>query len=598
LVWHEVAADRVGLTISVPLADRIEFVEILSEQEVRLLMLPVLRVPPEGEYERFGDLEFGDGRSLSVRLTFDDPWPKVRVEYGEAQKESASVSVEALDAGRPIFGQNATHRPEIAKTDAVQRLLQWAWNPSSWVNPRFVTSAIAVVMAIVLFFLQTRETSANAAELVSRMEAWQRSAARPGSVLHRRFELIRRDKHSSQKSERRVEVWRKAGTTMKISRLFDDSGRVLDSVQLSGLPSVLTESNVWQFEPAADTYRALAGNLAKVRVRAGQQRLELISSSATLSLDGGSFAPREETIETAGATFEFREQSWESEPERSSPFATFSPKVAPIASASKAESKQAESTQPVDNPSETELAVRYALHGIGADLDEPIEVQTGTRGPGSVSVVGIVASSERRQQVLAALAGISGTTARLQTEEEAAQILRQEPTPARRDVPPAVTVHSPIDKKLLTYLGDPLAVENFSNRAAALTNDLMAHAWALRHLSERYPAVGAQPETPLSAPSRELLQIMRRDHQQAMSEATSELRIVLRPVLVSIAGASSEPSQRLSLFAGAQEVRRLTLDFVYGSESPNTKENNDPTTVARDLLSALRGLEITLEELQ
>jgi RNA polymerase sigma factor (sigma-70 family) len=583
LVSQPVVAGRGELTVSIPLAERIEFIEVLSEQEVRLLMLPVLAVPPDGEYEQFGQLDFGDGRVLFIRLTFDDPWPTVRVQYFDPEEEHTAESTSAVIAERPLFGHYDGR--EITKADAFRRLMQWAWNPASWLNARFIASCTATLVIVVLLFVQTRETTASAAVLVSRMADWQNHATQPGSVLHRSFEFVTHDKRSSQTSRQRVEVWRKAGSATKVSRLLDSSGQVLASVQLNGALPALTERNAWQFEPAADTYRVLAGDLGKVRVKTAPQRFELISSSVTLTLDRGTYVPQEETINIDGSTFEFREQSWESEPERTSPFAT------PTAMATQ---KAVAPSQPIVNSLETELAVRYTLHQAGADLGEPIEVRTGAQGSASVSVVGIVASVERRQELLAALADMPSVAVQLQTEAEAAA--EELHRPVTRVVPEIVTVHSPLERELLAYFGNPSAVQNFSNLAAALSKDLMAHAWAQRHLSERYPTPGRGGGLALSPTSRQLLENMRGSHRRAMAEATVQLTTLLSPVLRSIVSGPTESAQRLPLFASAQEVQRLTLQALYGSGSPITNESNEPTKAAQDLLVALRGLEISLEE--
>lgn len=241
---------------------------------------------------------------------------------------------------------------------------------------------------------------------------------------------------------------------------------------------------------------------------------------------------------------------------------------------------------------ETELAVRYALHEISADLGEPIDIRVG--GHGSVSVVGMVSSADRKQELLAALKGIRGAVTKLQTEEEAEP--RKLPDPVTHAEPLIVTVHSPIEKELLDYFHDPLAVENASKRAIAVAGDLMAHAWALRHLSDRYGAPGTSGQRPLSSASRQLLGTMRRDHYRAMSDETSELTALLGPVLRSIVQTSPEPTTRSPLFNCAQSVQRLTLDLASGSGSSNGTEISEPAKAAEDLLAALRTLEIALEE--
>jgi hypothetical protein len=201
---------------------------------------------------------------------------------------------------------------------------------------------------------------------------------------------------------------------------------------------------------------------------------------------------------------------------------------------------------------------------------------------------------ERKQQLLAVLGGISHVTAQLQTEEEAGA--RELNSAVTRAVPDIVTVRSPIEKELLEHFGDQAAVENFSKKAIAIAGDLMAPAWALRHLSERYGDPGSKDEAALSPSSRQLLQTMRHDHRRAMLDATGELNNLLRPVLRSLVQDVSEPATTLPLFDTVQKVQRITLELVSGSGMPKSDELSEPARAAQDLLAALRGLEITLEE--
>jgi hypothetical protein len=243
---------------------------------------------------------------------------------------------------------------------------------------------------------------------------------------------------------------------------------------------------------------------------------------------------------------------------------------------------------------DAELAVRYALHGLRADLGEPIDVKPGSKGPGSISVIGIVSTPERKQELLAALNGMQDVAAHVRTEEEAAQMLPQTPSRVRQAEPLIVTAHSPLEKELLEHFGDPLAVDDFTKRVGAVNKDLMAHAWALRRLSEQYPVSGANDEPALSPSSRQLLHIMRHDHLRAMSEAASQLTALLGPVLQPIAGTASEPAVGSSMFAEAQRVQQLTFELLSGS-APTGPDQSDPTKAAHDLLTTLRGLQLTLQ---
>jgi hypothetical protein len=261
--------------------------------------------------------------------------------------------------------------------------------------------------------------------------------------------------------------------------------------------------------------------------------------------------------------------------------------------------RNSEAVESFVNVAETELLVRYALHKAGADLGEPIDIHILAQRQPPVSVVGIVPSPQRKQELLAALSGISHVSAQLQTEDEAARVML--PRPARPEggaEPKIVPTTSPIEKELVEYFGSPAAVDEFSQHVLSVTERLMAHAWALHHLSVRYGDETSPFQPELSRSSRQLLEAMRRDHYRAMSDATMELSNMLVPVLHSVVQGDPESESDLStpLFSTAQEIERLTLKLLSGAESSDTNDTSEPSKAAQDLLVALHQLATTLGE--
>ncbi len=246
---------------------------------------------------------------------------------------------------------------------------------------------------------------------------------------------------------------------------------------------------------------------------------------------------------------------------------------------------------PLAELADAEVEARHALHRVGADLGEPIDVQIATQEPAGVSVKGFVSSAQRKQELLAVLQGIPHVTVELQSEEE----IDSQPLAARtRAESKIIAPPSPIEKQLLRYFGEPAAVEDFSKHAVTAVEALMAHAWALHHLSERYPGLDSGGELRLSPSSRQLLEAIVHDHRRAMLERTNELTELLRPVLLSITDAPPESVSEVSLFVNAQTAERLTLQLVSGSGSVGSSD--DVQRDAGDLLIALHSLQIELEK--
>ena len=562
------------------------FIEILSEQDVRLLSLYVTNPPPDGAFQQEHELRLSDNRLLGLSVRFGPLSPTVHISYDAPETEASEETHEPLaekSASKKIATFSRLVPPSFLST----------WERPSWLFTwRGWSAVVSGILIICLVLYQTEFTTVSASTLLTKSAAWESSAVRNSSqAIHQVFTLEERSRGREViASRRRVEVWRNPQHNKKLSRVYDEHGVILGSSS-EPLPIRPTPENVWQFEPESGNYHRLVPRLQDAKVQARSDRYEIEAPAASLTLDRASYRPVAETIVFGEREFHFEEIAVGTLLETGTPLADTISSTNTLGSGKPAVAPRGPRQADL---AEAELRARVALHEISADLGEPIEVQSGTQGAGSVSVVGIVPSAERKQELLAALRGIPHVTAQLETEQEAAR--RKLNAPVTRAEPEIVTVHSPIEKELLQYFGDPLAVENFSKHALAVTEDLMVHASALRRLSERYPAPGAEGELALSPSSRQMLQKMRRDHYHAMSGTTSELTTSLRPVLQSIVAAPPEPTERLSLVASAQEVQRLTLELLSVSGTPDVNESSEPAKAAQALLAALRGLEIALEE--
>lgn len=80
LVSQKISAGRCEQTVSVNVDEEIGFIEILSEQGLRLLLLNV-EPPPIGPAERFKRVLLSDGRMLEAMLQFSDSHPTLQVVY-------------------------------------------------------------------------------------------------------------------------------------------------------------------------------------------------------------------------------------------------------------------------------------------------------------------------------------------------------------------------------------------------------------------------------------------------------------------------------------------------------------------------------------
>lgn len=182
-----------------------------------------------------------------------------------------------------------------------------------------------------------------------------------------------------------------------------------------------------------------------------------------------------------------------------------------------------------------ELQVLSALHQIGADLGDPIEVK---RSGGKVQVSGVGITPQRQQQIhrmLDPLPNVSlyfATPAAVSSEVPAtsgAAATEREAAPAT-DAPagaPAGTAPT----RLIQQLGGQMEFERFSSQVLDANEAAMARAYALRGLAQRFPAA---EESAMSEADRRELRAMAAEHVAAMASQIAAIQRVLGPVLASL----------------------------------------------------------------
>jgi hypothetical protein len=254
-----------------------------------------------------------------------------------------------------------------------------------------------------------------------------------------------------------------------------------------------------------------------------------------------------------------------------------------------------------------EIQVQYALHQLKVCLGKPIHTNRNTAG--RVEVSGLVETAEEREELRAALRTVPGAILKVQTVAEAMQAsavagLAPTEVPGASSETRIVTVRSgpmPLRLPLQQYFNknglqgetaDPVA--NLSNGAVTLSSNIMAEAWALRHLAERYRGNRKDNLPPYA---RLLLQNMVQDHMSSLRLDVEKARHLLEPALSSLF--PDEPASRgrsvgpmelgrvwsetcLDLFGRADEVRVIVHALFAGAES-----EVQPEIMARRLLELL-----------
>jgi hypothetical protein len=239
-----------------------------------------------------------------------------------------------------------------------------------------------------------------------------------------------------------------------------------------------------------------------------------------------------------------------------------------------------------------ELQVVAALHQIGADLGDPLEV---TRAGSHVVVGGVGLSANRQHQIREHLKTLPNVVVEF-----------SEPAPgssASQDLPPASTAPprtpSVVPGRVEQVLGGRAELERFSSQMIDWTELVMARAYALRGLAQRFPRESAAGMT---AQDRELLRDLVREHAAAMAKHAGAVRSAMAPVAASLGGSSRRPqlaprgdwqSEAEALFRVSRRSEAL-LSAVLGVASASDGAADLPS----ELLTAFDELKLRLDRLQ
>lgn len=236
-------------------------------------------------------------------------------------------------------------------------------------------------------------------------------------------------------------------------------------------------------------------------------------------------------------------------------------------------------TQPVPEPATPaeELKVFAALHRLGADLGEPIEV---TRGETQVVVTGVGIEPDLARRLREELSPVPRVEVRFSDSPPEVETPSQPSAP----IPPQGQA-AQFQQKLEKQLGGRAAFDQFADRVLSITEALMSRAHALRRLAERFPP---EVESMLSPEDRAVLTRLRQDHATALRDQAAELERYVQPVLSALgvpAAASTGPWTGID--ALLEEARRTesNLAVLLGGASnepaPETLPSQTQANLAR-----------------
>ncbi|MGE5571142.1 MAG: zf-HC2 domain-containing protein [Rhodospirillales bacterium] len=521
--------------------------------------------PDGGELLRFVDGELPPRKAAAVRSHLEACW-SCRTQLEELQKGIGdyvryheALKGELPPPPRPWADLRSRMEAEDRAPAVVRRVR--AANASRW----WISAAAAVLLGCLAFYRFGMTPAASAAELLQKAVASESSLS--GGTRHIRV-------RAGTRSFTRPAVYvREAGASEdSLSTLFASANYSWEA-PLSARSYASWREQLSEKRDEVENVRDGGASLYRIRTTTPAGSL----AEATITLRARDLTPVKGTFQFRGSDYVEITEAAEPDPEPPAPayeIARATPPAAPehVPSASPA----------APGPSE-ELQALAALHRIGADLGEPIEL---TRRPDGLFVTGTGIDPARQEQLRASLAQVPQVRLRFQEPRP----MSAEESGTALSVAVSPPAHS---AEIENAVGGRVAFEKFSSRALDLSEAAITRAHALENLARRFPA---SEEARLSQNDLDQLAALRSGHARALAASASELAGMMGPALEAL-GAAAAPAQRETLagswqeatgqvFAAAQQADHLISVLLAGANT-----NLPPAQVPQHLAAALSRLQ-------
>jgi anti-sigma factor RsiW len=232
-----------------------------------------------------------------------------------------------------------------------------------------------------------------------------------------------------------------------------------------------------------------------------------------------------------------------------------------------------------------QLEVLSALHQIGADLGDPVEV---TLSGGKVLVGGVGVSPQVQRRIHEDLDSKPNVSVQF-SEPQALSADRAAGTRNTASAP-AGTVQT----RLEDQLGGRAEFQRFSAAVLKSNESVMSRAYALRNLAQKFPV---EIESGLGANDRRMLRDMLRDHLSQLSKQASDVQSLLVPSLTAIGATvqARRPAEGTVWQSSVEDVLRASqlvevrlsalLGVTPGQNSTSTQLPSEVLTALAELRS-------------
>jgi DNA-directed RNA polymerase specialized sigma24 family protein len=527
-----IQAETSELKAHVDRSVRAEFVEVFSEQGLRLLLAGVADVPPEGPQTRQLFMGLSNGRQLEAILEFGSQGLSITIRYHDPQFATVEASERnprreaTIVLPSDLQAQPRTHRRVLVAQ--LWRTLGQLMPSTGWA---LSTASGVLAVAGIFFYSHRPATHLDAGDLLARTEAQEQQTVVAGWAEHRTFHIEKLAGDGALTSLGHTDMWRNGEKSAQ--RFYDDQGQLLAGEwrdaqhfwsynQADGLTAQkqttedasATPGTVWQTEPSADAFSRVAQSASAIKSAENATEYTLDASlpdsptaqphlaRAVLVIARKNLHARSETMWFSdGEAYRVVETSFDQMKMSDVSPDIFSP---PLRQRHRS-SLSSPGTTSMDKAGliRLEVQVLAALNGIGADVGDPITMTRESSGEGRVvRLSGMVDTPDRRQQVFAALSSLLRNPRliiSLNTPEDLGKQMRKRrrpPIPTSSEVFDSTDESIPAYNDLKAYFarqgyqGQELDnhIRSFSFAVLERSSDAAQQASAMKRLTDAFSA--------------------------------------------------------------------------------------------------------------
>lgn len=430
IAFHDVQGAQSRLAARIERPESIQFIEVFSEQHVRLALLPVGEAPPDGPHSLAHQILLSDERWLKLSFAFDGLGLQSAVMYFDHALPAAAIedAEEASEANPELFATGKLYgiRPENTWNPAVffKRIFQYLQ-----LSPVFAWSfVIACVVCGSGYFAYRHTGAALDANAILDQSVSVETASLRGNAEHEVLSL-QETSSSGHVLHGVVDLWKDGESSRYIRRLYDDRHNLIAtewkakdggpiSTALSRSRAIaeadreLAANDSWKQDLSPSAFRSIARHAVNITNVEGGYRLSTEGSSprlesAVLILDRR-LSPVSETLRIR-SNAHIQEVRLVLTTRERQPSATvrdrvFLPADVPMTPLEEHDTSPSTANGIAGTESQLvplEIAVLYQLNQMGADIGEPIEV---ARTPdGRIRIHGSISDQGRRAEIISRL---------------------------------------------------------------------------------------------------------------------------------------------------------------------------------------------------